>query len=214
MTSARWVKQVSFICERTGKGLKDLAAHFIAAGAGGWANSDDNIHRLCVVVLRHARQGLGGDLSNRAAPAGVHCCKRAAFGIADQDRHAIRRFHSRHNVFRVADDGVTVNRIAARVFGGFSIVTVPNYAHAGTMHLPATRQFPIAGKQLEKAPPILQNIFCRVFIKAGEVQRIFRHGANAATTGGKAIGKPSSLEGRANQGANPFVLAPVEPGVF
>ena len=82
------------------------------------------------------------------------------------------------------------------------------------MHLPATRQRPLAGEELEKATPILQNVVRRVLIKAGEVKRILGHRADTTTSGREPIGEAGIFQGCTDQRADAFVLAPVEAGVF
>ena len=51
------------------------------------------------------------------------------------------------------------------------------------MDLPASGQGPLAGKKLEKAAPILQNVLCGIFVEAGEAQRVVWHLTYAAEAG-------------------------------
>ena len=69
-------------------------------------------------------------------------------------------------------------------------------------------------EELEKAPPILQNVLRRVFVKAGEVQGTLGHGADAAASGRESICEARIFQRRTNQRADAVVLAPVEAGVF
>ena len=48
------------------------------------------------------------------------------------------------------------------------------------MDLPTPSQRPLACEKLEKAAAILHNVLRRVFVKAGQVQRVPGHGANTA----------------------------------
>ena len=72
----------------------------------------------------------------------------------------------------------------------------------------------MAGEELEKATPILQNVFRRVFVKAGEVERIFGHGADTAASGRESICEARVFQRPTDQRADAFVLAPIEAGVF
>src|SRR5436190_15166724 len=113
----------------------------------------------------------------------MHGGKRAGRRIAQQDRNTIGRLDPEQNVRGVADQSITVLVIPEHTGPrtGFGYGT--NDPNVGAVYLPTTGQRPIAVEQFEKAAPVLVNVFRVVFIKAGEVQRVFRHGADAAATG-------------------------------
>ena len=114
----------------------------------------------------------------------------------------------------VADNRVAVNCFAVCVCGGLGVDYSLHNAHIRAMYLPATSQRPMAWEKLEKAPPILQNVFRRVFVKAREVQRTLGHGADTAASGRETIGEAGVFQRRTDQRADAVVLAPVEAGVF
>jgi hypothetical protein len=139
--------------------------------------------------------------------------KRASYRIANQDRHTISRLHAGENVIRVAYDHVAVDRLAELAFRGLSIVSRVHNANIRAMHLPAAGEGPFARKKLEKAAAILQNVLRPIVVEPGKTQRIGRHIADAAKTGGKTIYESSILETCTNKRANAVELAP-EKSVF
>src|SRR5687768_11589153 len=80
---------------------------------------------------------------------------------------------------RVTDDHITVHRIAELVLRWFRILSGRNNTNIRAVDLPATREGPVAGKKLEKAAAILQNVLRSIVIEPGETQRVRRHVADA-----------------------------------
>ena len=111
---------------------------------------------------------------------------------------------------RIAHNHVAVNGIAKLVFRRLRFVSICNDANIRAMHLPATRERPLARKKLEKAATILQNVLRSIVVESREAQRVGRHVADAAETGGKAVNESIFFESRTNKNANSVELAPVE----
>ena len=103
---------------------------------------------------------------------------------------------------------------ATSVFRRLGISCVADHPDFGSVHLPAPGETPIPVEKLEKPSPILQNVLRRVFVESGKVERILRHGADAAETRGESIRKSICLKGRANQGTHAIGLAQVEAGAL
>ena len=78
------------------------------------------------------------------------------------------------------------------------------------MDLPATRQFPLARKKLEKAATILQNVLRSVLVEARQTERIRGHLADAAETRRETVYKAVLFEWGADERAYAVALAPVK----
>src|SRR5204863_5990811 len=113
-------------------------------------------------------------------------------------------------LWQIADERIAAIVIAGCIRSLLCLLGLAHNANVGAVHLPAAREGPLTGKQLEKAAAILQNVVCGVFIKAGKVQRIVGHGANPATARGKTIDEAILLERSADKRAHAVEFAPVK----
>jgi hypothetical protein len=111
---------------------------------------------------------------------------------------------------RVTDNHITVHGIAELVFCRFRFLSRIYNANVGAVDLPATREGPFAGKKLEKAAAILQNVLRSIVVEPGKTQGVRRHVADATETRGEAINKSIAFEGSTNKSANSIAFAPVE----
>jgi hypothetical protein len=58
--------------------------------------------------------------------------------IANEDWYAVGSLYAGQNPRRVADDGITVNRVASSVFSGLRLAALINKTHVRTVDLPTT----------------------------------------------------------------------------
>jgi hypothetical protein len=144
----------------------------------------------------------------------MYCGKRTCRWVANQDWHTVGSLNPSKHAWRIANNRVTVNSISSRILGGFGILRVLNEAHVGAVHLPTACQCPFAREELEKAATILQNVLRRIFVKAGKIQRILGHPANATHACGETINETILFQWRANQSEHAVNVAPVKPGVL
>lgn len=106
--------------------------------------------------------------------------ERACFRIADQNWDAVSSLYCKQDVRRGADERITVLVVAEDAGSWHCFFFSLNDAHIGAVNLPAAGQRPVAVEELEKAAAVLVNVFGIVFIEAGEIQRVLRHGTDAA----------------------------------
>src|SRR5437764_10252849 len=110
----------------------------------------------------------------------MNCRKRARQRIADQDRNAVGSLNRQQNSRSATNERVAVLIIAEHAGLWFCFLWIVNDAHVRAVNLPTTGQRPVAVEELEKAAPVLINIFRIVFIEAGKVQRVPRERTDAA----------------------------------
>src|SRR6185369_44966 len=166
------------------------------------------------VFVTHALDANDDSARQRSTPARMNGGECARNRIADQYWNAVRCLHAGQHALRIADNHVAIDRVAVLVLSRLRFFPRINDANVRAMHLPATSQGPLARKKLEKAAAILQNVLRSIVVEARETQRIARHFANAAETGGKAVHKTILLERFANKRADAVDVAPVETSCF
>ena len=133
---------------------------------------------------------------------------RARSLVAEDDGHAIGRFHAEQNLWSIRHQSVAVFRIRAR------IIYIFDSAHVRAVHLPAGCERPLALEELHESAAVLVDVFGRIVIKAREVERILRHRADAARACAEGVGKIVLFERRAGDGTHRAALAPVKSGAF
>src|SRR5438067_11588518 len=109
----------------------------------------------------------------------MNCSKRARQGIADQDRNAVGSLNRQQNLRSVADERIAVLIVAENAGLWLRFLRIVNDANIRAANLPTAGQRPDAFEELEKAAPVLVNIFCFVFIETGKVKRVLRKRTNA-----------------------------------
>src|SRR5215813_10202021 len=175
MTRARWREQFFSVFESAGKRLDYFSPDLVTTWTSRSANRHAQVLRFRVILLRQTLDARDDCRGQSSTPTSMHCCKSTSHRIAEQDRNAIRSLHTGQHAFRVADDHIAKDRVAAFVLGGFRFLLRLDHAHVGAVNLPATGERPVARKKLEKPATILQNVLRRVVVKAGEAQRAGRH---------------------------------------
>jgi hypothetical protein len=119
--------------------------------------------------------------------------------VPQEQWDTIRGLYAGQNTGSVTDDRVAINCISELVLSGLCIVTIIHNSNIRTMDLPTAGQGPIAGKKLEKAATILQNVLRRIFIKPGKAERGLRHGANSSEASGEPVNETVLFEWCANE---------------
>ena len=210
MTWTRWRKQFRSVRETTRKSVNHFTADFVTTRSGRSANRDAQILWPGTIFTSQTFRARDSRSRECATPTSVNSRKRTRSRIADQNRYAISRFHSRENFVCVADNHVAIDRFAKLVFRRLCFFHRTHNAHVRAVDLPATREGPLARKKLEKAAAILQNVLRHVIVKSGEAQRIVWHITDATQTRGESVYKTILLEWQANKRAEPVKLAPVK----
>src|SRR5688572_19427691 len=163
--------------------INHVSTHLITTTARCWSNRCDHVFRFSAVPATHLSETFQGDTSQRSTPGYVNGRISSGNRIGQQKRNTICSLYACQHPSCIADDRIAVNRFTSCVLRRFRIRGCMDQAHVRSVDLPAAGQGPLARKELEKPATILQNVFRSVFIKAGEVERLFRHRACAAAAG-------------------------------
>src|SRR5437588_9332428 len=110
----------------------------------------------------------------------MNCCERARQRIADQDRNAVGSLNRQKNFRSATNKRIAVLIVAENAGLWLRFLRIVNDANIRAVNLPTAGQRPDAFEELEKAAPVLINIFCFVFIETGKVKRVLRKRTNAA----------------------------------
>src|ERR1041385_1042862 len=210
MSRTRWREHPVCIRETTCERINDLSANLVATWTSGSTNRSAQILRVHIVFFCQTLDSGEHFRRQRSAPAGVHCGKRASHRISEQNRNAIRCLNTGQHAFRIADNHIAIDRVAAFVLSRLRFLLRLDHAHVGAVNLPAAGERPVAGKKLEKPAPILQNVLRSVVVEAGQTQRIGRHRTDAAETRRETVNKTVLFEWRADESTYAFYLAPVK----
>src|SRR5262249_33539999 len=112
----------------------------------------------------------------------------------------------------IADQRIAVLLVAQDAGFWTRLDRAAHNPYIGTMNLPATSQRPVAAEQFKKAPAIFVDLLSLVFVKTGEIERVFGHCTNSTQAGREGVGETSLFQRRAHQRAHTVTLAPVESG--
>jgi len=113
----------------------------------------------------------------------MHCGECSGLWIAEQYRNTVGSLYRQQNFRCLTDECVAIFFIAEHAGFGLCFLVASNDTHVGAVGLPAASQGPFAVKELEKPATIFVDIFRVVFVKAGEIERVERHRADAAEPG-------------------------------
>src|ERR1043165_1270807 len=182
MTRPRRHKQLRSLRKATRKRVDHVAADFIATWTSRSADGRAQVFCARAILLSQTLHTGNHRRRQRTPPTSMHRRKRTRPRIANQNRHTIGRLYAGQHVLGVADDHVAIDRFAELIFRRLRFRRKIHHAHVRAMYLPATRQRPLARKQLEKATAILQNVLRSVVVKTREAERILRHWTNATLT--------------------------------
>lgn len=114
VAGAELVEEVGGVGELREELAGDFGTDLVAAGADRGADGSEEVARVGAKVHLHFADGLRGNASQGAAPAGVDGGDGALFGVDEQDGDAVGGLDGQEVAGAVGDASITTARIVWR----------------------------------------------------------------------------------------------------